>query len=426
MTTNAPAPASSRLPTEQACPKCAAIVPVISGYQPWCEACGWNLDPPRFDERPRLRERIAVTLGRRLGEGLFREVQARPVLRPQLTMSAALAFVIAGAVHGVTLAIVAAGFWLLWRGWPDLGMLLAALICFGIAWALRPRVAPQPAGVLPREQAPTLYALVERVAAELQLPEPPAIVLTDEFNAGFSTVTWRRQPVLWLGLPLLALLDTQERVALIAHELAHGVNGDPQRRLVISTALGALDGWHQTLHPTRILIGGGLFGLAASLLSLALWLLSLFPYAVALLLLQLLWRMSQRAEYLADALSARIAGTAAAIAALERSVLGPFYDEVIQTIHFVGRRQNIIEVLTRRVASLPEREWERYRQLERRHDLRLDSTHPPTRFRIERLRQQAAEAPALELAPEEAAGLEAELAPLMAQCVVEDTRHLRV
>lgn len=416
---------ASRLPTEQACPKCAATIPVISGYEPWCEACGWNLEPPRLNERPRLREQIAATLGRRLGEGLFREVQARPSLAPRPTLAGALAFLIAGMVHLVTLAIVGAGLWVAWRGWPNLGVLLVALACFAIAWALRPRVAPAPGDILPRERAPALYALVERIAAELRLARPPAIVLTDEFNAGYGTVTWRRRPVLWLGLPLLAVLDGQERVAVLAHELAHGVNGDPQRRLIVSSALQSLDSWHQTLRPTRILIGGGLFTFTASLLSLLLWLLSLVPYTIALVLLQLLWRMSQRAEYLADALSARVAGSAAAVSALERSVLGPFYDEVLQMIHFVGQRQPIVEVFTRRVAGLPERERERYRQLERRHGLRLNATHPPARFRIAHLQALAVEQPALTLGAEEAARLDAELAPLMAELIIEDTRHLR-
>ncbi len=98
---------------------------------------------------------------------------------------------------------------------------------------------------------------------------------------------------------------------------------------------------------------------------------------------------------------------------------------MLETIHFVGQRQNVIEVFTRRVAALPEREWERYRQLEQRHDLRLDTTHPPTRFRIARLQQRPVSSPTLQLSPEEARQLDAELAPLMAAFVVEDTRHLR-
>lgn len=420
-----PPVANSGLSTEQACPKCAAVVPVIAGYEPWCGECGWNLGRPRLDERRSLHERITTMLGQRLGEGLLREVESQPDLRPRFSLSTLLAFAIAGVVHLVTLSIVALGLWVLWVGWPKLGAVLITLICLGVAGALRPRVPRAPKGMLPRAEAPVLYALVDRIAAELGLFSSPAVVLTDEFNAAFGTVTWQYQPVLWLGLPLLAVLDGQQRVALVAHELAHGVNGDPQRQIVISSALRALSSWHQTLCPTRIFVGRGLITLFASLLSLALWLLSLIPYAIARLLLQLLWRMSQRAEYFADALSARVAGSAAAIDALERTVLGPFYGEVLRMIHFVGQRQNIVEAFTRRVAMLPEREWERYRQLAHRHDLRLDTTHPPTRFRIECLRQQPATQPTFELSTEEAAWLEAELAPYMAQLIVADKRHLR-
>ncbi len=55
-----------------------------------------------------------------------------------------------------------------------------------------------------------------------------------------------------LGLPLLAILDNQEKIALIAHELAHDVNGDPARTFFIGAAVGALIEWHQLLLPESI------------------------------------------------------------------------------------------------------------------------------------------------------------------------------
>ena len=52
------------------------------------------------------------------------------------------------------------------------------------------------------------------------------IAFTAEFNASFTTVGWRGTPVFRLGVPLLTILDDQEIVALLAHEMAHEVNGD--------------------------------------------------------------------------------------------------------------------------------------------------------------------------------------------------------
>jgi Zn-dependent protease with chaperone function len=418
-------PINAALPSARACPTCAAAVPLSPGYEPWCEACGWGLEPPRFDERVRLHTRIVATLGRRMGEGLFRSVQGDSALRPRLTLSAALGGVIALSVQLITLIVALLGVWLLWRGWPNLGVILLALICFWIAWGLRPRVAPLPAHPLPRETAPALYRLVDRIAGALGLPEPPLLVIDDSFNAAYGVVTWRRRSVVWLGLPLLALLSGQERAALIAHELAHGVNRDPQRSALIGWAITSLDAWHQSLRPTRIWMGGGLFGLAASLLSLLLFLVSCVPYGIAWLLLLLLFRSSQRAEYLADDLAARLAGGTALAGMLHVAYLAPFYTEVLRMIHFVGQRQQVITVLKQRVGALPERERRRYEQLAQRHDLRLDVSHPPTRFRIARLIQHHDQTPHLLLSPEESAQIEAELDPLMEALVVEDTRHLR-
>ena len=41
-----------------------------------------------------------------------------------------------------------------------------------------------------------------------------------------------------LGLPLVSVLEPQERVALIAHEIAHDVNGDPARGTQVAVRSG--------------------------------------------------------------------------------------------------------------------------------------------------------------------------------------------
>ena len=43
--------------------------------------------------------------------------------------------------------------------------------------------------------------------------------------------------MLFIGLPLFAILDDAERVSVLGHELAHGVNGDPTRGFVVGTAM---------------------------------------------------------------------------------------------------------------------------------------------------------------------------------------------
>jgi hypothetical protein len=127
-------------------------------------------------------------------------------------------------------------------------------------------------------------------------------------------------------------------------------------------------------------------------------------------LAHLSWHESQRAEYLADALAARIAGTEAAISALKKLRYGVSFTTV-QRLALNDAAGDLFVELRRRVersvqaaASQPEEAPEtRYR---------LDRTHPPTDYRVKFLRSRACEPGRLRLSPAECEALEAELAAL--------------
>src|SRR5207244_8660082 len=75
------------------------------------------------------------------------------------------------------------------------------------------------------------------------------VVVDETVNAYWQVSGLRRRRVLGLGVPLLAILEPQERVALVAHELAHARNGDVGRTLVVSSALRTLEEIYLTLTP---------------------------------------------------------------------------------------------------------------------------------------------------------------------------------
>ncbi len=81
--------------------------------------------------------------------------------------------------------------------------------------------------------------------AAVGAPAPHVIVVGSEFGAHSGSVGLRRQRVLWLGLALFGALPPQQRVALLANQLGHFVNGDV-RRLGLTqpalTTLGKLSG----------------------------------------------------------------------------------------------------------------------------------------------------------------------------------------
>src|SRR5207247_2018650 len=106
-----------------------------------------------------------------------------------------------------------------------------------------------PKGGLARAEAPRLYALVDRIAEALETKRVDAIFINRQFNASWSVVGIRRRSVLRLGLPLLSALTPQERVALIAHELGHGRNGDARRGFVVGSAVNGLEQLYVVLAP---------------------------------------------------------------------------------------------------------------------------------------------------------------------------------
>src|SRR5436189_272087 len=87
-----------------------------------------------------------------------------------------------------------------------------------------------------RRENQALFKLVDSIAQALHARPIDYITIHTDFNAGFQKVGWRQKTVLSLGYPLWIALTDKERVALIAHELAHDVNGDSTRSRIIGTA----------------------------------------------------------------------------------------------------------------------------------------------------------------------------------------------
>jgi Zn-dependent protease with chaperone function len=363
------------------------MLPVIHGYVTWCHSCSWNIVAPARDEFAGGRlGRAYAAAGRRLGSRLARQLIESEHLEPRVTPAKILAFAIALAFFAAVLAAAGLGiFWIAASPTSPAAVLIGALLV-AIAILVRPRfgsVARQ--GAVSREEAPQLYALADAVASALDAHPVDVIVVTHEFNASFAVVGLRRRHVLTLGLPLLAALDAQEVVALVAHELAHGRNGDSTRGLVVGSALEGLVEVYGVLTPR----GGdadfdqlAFFGWIANAL---MWVLSRPFWWLFLIEFHLLRRDSQRAEYLADALAARAAGTQSVVSLHEKLLLESSFDGLVREyVHGRSEGDLFAEVKTR-LAAVPSRERERRRRVARLEESRLEDTHPPTALRIQLL-----------------------------------------
>jgi len=256
------------------------------------------------------------------GSGLFARLKNAPNLTPTITLSYLLAVVCATLIHMLTVFCGLMGVLLIINNWPNVFFIALGLLLLCITWLLLPRLSTFPKHIAARQSLPTLYAVADEVASALHTARPYGIVITGKFNAAYGRAGWRRRPILYLGLPLLSILDDQEVVALLAHKLAHGVNGDVTRSFFVGSALNSLSRWHHILRPIRIGANDhyryGRYGLAALISQFIMLLMAQVVWYIAWVLSHLVWRDMQRAEYLADHLAAQIGGTAATLAVFEK------------------------------------------------------------------------------------------------------------
>ena len=394
------------------------------GYIAWCHSCAWNLRPHTPEPVPGRLGALYRRAGIRAGRGMLDRLIASGSLEPRMTPARASAYVISAAVILAGAVLLIGGIVLIVLAFPNPALVVLGLLAAGVGWLMRPRFGRLERELrddaLPRAGYPHLFGLADEVTGALGTPRVDTILLTSDFNAWFGTFGLRRRRVLALGAPLLAVLSPQQRVALLAHEAAHGANGDARRSLVVGGAVGALAELGDLLDPPRG-EGSGTFVVFA----VVFWPLSRLVYAIAYALFLLLQRDAQRAEYQADDLGARVAGSEAALGSLEALHFGHLVAPTARRAGAGLRPEEALRDLAAVAAALPGRERERLRRVAELTASRLDDSHPPTAFRIERLRARRNASPLVVLDEARAAALDAELAqggPRMSARLVDEAR----
>jgi Zn-dependent protease with chaperone function len=401
-------------------------VPTTPGYIAWCDHCDWNLSPPETPPVPGRAGRLYEAAGRRAGDRLASEVARTEALAPRRTVTRAAAYAVAVGFHGTLAALVVGGIGLAVLAFPNPFAIFAGVVLVGVAVAMRPRLGKPPTdGVVSEADAPRLHALVAEVA-EAVGTRVDVLVVDEGFNASWAVLGIRRRRVLTLGLPLLTTLDPGERVALLAHELAHARNRDATRGLVVGSAVNGLGELYALLAPDPYEREWslGAFDPIANVIG---WILSRPVLAVLYVELHLLARDTRRAEYLADWLAARTAGTSAVVSVHEQLLLESFFDASLKraaTERAAPARDLLLE-LREKLRSVPDHERERRRRIARLTGARLGDTHPPTAKRIEVLESRPHQAPRVTLSREGSATIDDELAARRAAVAAELVERYR-
>lgn len=401
---------------QKACPNCNATIPVHDGVPSWCEQCNWGVKPHVVEAEDGFLARLYVRAGERYGRAALDRLKAasEESLLSSWTLSTATGYLVAACVHALTVLLAAAGVLLIATQYDEMLVLFLGIALCAFAWLMRPRPGEMPKeDIVQASEFPALYAFVNAIAGQLGGQPVNHIVVNEDFNASYGVVGWQRRPVLTIGLPLWISLAPRERVAVIAHEIAHGVNGDGTRSFMVYAALNALDTWIGYLRGVYYRAGDG-FELLAGYVT---WGLS-YPFTfIEGLLVQLLFFDKQRAEYLADYLAATVAGTGAMVSALHRLSSGELLHDVLLKSAY-SSSQSGVGMLNRfraRLKTLPGREWERLARAAQLENARLDASHPPTAFRVEFLQTHPEATPGFSATEADFAAIDRELSGLEEQ-----------
>jgi heat shock protein HtpX len=185
--------------------------------------------------------------------------------------------------------------------------LVMAVAMNGMAYFFSDKIALMSSGARPvtREQAPRLYASVERLAARGNLPMPKVYIIPQPAPNAFATGRNPRHAAVAATEGLLQVMNDDELDGVIAHELGHVRNYDILTASVAATLAGAIT-WLAYMAQWAMIFGGGRSrdddrgggGLTA------LAMLILAPIAAAIVQLAI----SRQREYAADASAARLVG----------------------------------------------------------------------------------------------------------------------
>lgn len=398
---------------DERCPECSApLVRSEPRFSAWCRGCDWNVDPrERLQKRPGRVARLRQRIEDQLAESLFNDLAKRGDDGPRARLAEVAAFAIAIVIHLYTLGLLVFAGWLAYVGWRNPLAWVAVLILLGIVFLMRPRFGrlEEDEKIVSRKSAPTLHALVDRMRAEAGSAPIDLIAVDTHFNAMAGAIGLRRRRVLVIGLPLWNVLDRQERVAVLGHELGHLVLGDLRRGLVVGTALRAVAVLVELFQGDRdAVVDDGLHPIVRGLM----WIVGLPARLVFTALFLLTLRAGQRSEYLADRLGSKLGGSDATASSFASMLTGPLLMNRLATEVLRSSRRDLWEVQREYFRDFPAQERERLLRAAAKERARADETHPPTHLRIKLAeRPELRVPPAIVLDPAEAEAIERELKP---------------
>jgi heat shock protein HtpX len=269
----------------------------------------------------------------------------------------------------LTLILVIGGNLLFGRAGLFLGLGLA-LVMNGSAYFFGDRMALAAAQAqeVSAAEAPLLYSLADRLAAQYRVPRPRVYVSPDPSPNAFATGRNPQHASICVNHGLLQILDQEELYGVLAHEFAHVKNRDILISTVVAVLAGAITLLAQ-LGQFGLFFGGGSDDENQSPLGTIGVLLFVILGPIAALLIQL--AVSRSREYEADHTGAEVSHDPLALANALRKLERATQVIPSQTAQPAFAHLYLVNPLSGRTFA------------------NLFSTHPPLEERIRRLESMA-------------------------------------
>jgi heat shock protein HtpX len=199
-------------------------------------------------------------------------------------------------------------------GWQVMALILGAFTFVQYFYSDKLALYGMGAKTVSREEYPELYASVQRLSQQADLPMPQVAVADTRVPNAFATGRNRKNATVCVTNGLMNTLDQDELDGVIAHELAHIKNRDVLVITIasfLSSVAFLIVRWGAFFGGGRDRNGGGGV-IVAILISLVVWI-------VSFLLIRLL---SRYREYAADRGGAAITGKPSALASALMKISG--------------------------------------------------------------------------------------------------------
>ena len=357
-------------------------------------------------------------LNHRIGERIFLDAH-KDYLRGEVNrrpLTLYLANGIAGFVLITPFLLIAAGVWVFMLDFPNILFIILGVVVCMVGWTLVPRRMQNHERTYRRDELAALFRFFDSISDALGAARVDGIHITDDLNGYLweSGLGHKRERIIGIGMLLWDSTTPDQRIAFAAHEIAHQVNNDPARGRLVSMALYTLEQWDLLLSPSRYLDFEDDIAVGETLSEMMLVVPRFGVELIWVAMERLGFVEQQRAEYLADACAAGVSGVKPAIGLLEKLSLNTMLDKEMAGLHPSGMQSGseVMMQLARVISHASEEERDRVLEEMRQEESAVDSTHPPTAFRIAFLSLLGVGTATVTPDQVDFDGIEAEIAPL--------------